>query len=59
MKRLLFGLRLLKRNLNNRSNAMPDMSPLRQQMLDDMTVRNPFVYRGTVMRQARQSLQTL
>ena len=30
----------MKRDLDNRSNEMAEMRPLRRRMLDDMTVRN-------------------
>jgi hypothetical protein len=33
-------LRLLKRNLENRSNEMAELSPLRRRMIEDMTIRN-------------------
>jgi site-specific recombinase XerD len=33
-------LLLLKRNLENRSNEMAELSPLRRRMIEDMTIRN-------------------
>jgi hypothetical protein len=33
-------LRLLKRNLENKSNEMAELSPLRRRMIEDMTIRN-------------------
>jgi hypothetical protein len=40
VKRLFEGLRLLKRNLWNRSNEMAELSLLRRRMIEDMTIRN-------------------